>query len=180
MNTEKIVLGMGCFWGVEKRMRSLNGVIDAECGYANGTLEETDYEQVLQLEKLIKIGASELRNHAEVVLVTFDTEKTSLEEILIGFWENHDPTQGNRQGNDIGTNYRSGIYTFSDEQQAIAQQTKSVFQKALTAAKYGTITTEIEPLSTYSRAEEYHQKYLFKHPNGYCGLGGIGVSYPRS
>lgn len=177
--TDSIVLGMGCFWGAEKRMAELPGVLDVESGYANGDIAG-DYQAVLALEAAIKRGQSTVRNHAEVVKVSFDPQKVALEQVLARFWESHDPTQGNRQGNDIGTNYRSAIYTHNGAQLAIAQKTRDVYQAALKAAGRGTITTEIAPLKKYYKAEEYHQDYLKKNPNGYCGLGGTGVKYPGS
>ncbi len=176
-NAETIVLGMGCFWGAEKRMSELPGVIDVESGYANGEIEGR-YEAILAHERALRFGMTKKRNHAEVVKVTFDPAKVSLETVLARFWENHDPTQGDRQGNDIGSNYRSAIYTTNDAQLAVAKKTRDVYQAALQAAGRGTITTEIAPLKTYFRAEEYHQDYLKKNPNGYCGLGGTGVKYP--
>jgi peptide methionine sulfoxide reductase msrA/msrB len=127
----------------------------------------------------LRLGLSSKRNHAEVVKVSFDTSKTDLTAVLIGFWENHDPTQGDRQGNDVGTNYRSAIYTHDERQLAVARQTQTVYQKVLDQAGYGEITTEIAPLKSYFTAEAYHQDYLVKNPQGYCGLGGIGVKYPR-
>ncbi|MCL2523784.1 MAG: peptide-methionine (S)-S-oxide reductase MsrA [Betaproteobacteria bacterium] len=174
---DSIVLGMGCFWGAEKRMEAIPGVLDVESGYANGEVAG-DYETVLAHERLLRQGKSTRRNHAEVVKVRFDTGRVSLEQVLAQFWENHDPTQGDRQGNDIGSNYRSAIYTHSDAQQAIALRTRDVYQQALSARKLGRITSEIAPLKVYFRAEEYHQDYLVKHPAGYCGLGGTGVKYP--
>lgn len=175
--TDSIVLGMGCFWGAERRMAAIPGVLDVESGYANGEIEGS-YEAVLAQEKMLQWGKSTRRNHAEVVKVTFDPAKVDLEKVLIQFWENHNPTQGNRQGNDVGTNYRSAVYTNSDAQQAIALKTRNVYQGALKAAGHGTITTEIAPLEKYFTAEEYHQDYLVKNPNGYCGLGGTNVKYP--
>ncbi len=171
--TESIVLGMGCFWGAEKRMAELPGVIDVVSGYAGGNYAEPTYRAVLRNE-----GKAGIRNHAEVVQVTYDPAVTSLEQILVGFWENHDPTQGDRQGNDRGTNYRSAIYYGTEAQQRIALMTRDTYQNALTAAGYGAITTEIAPLTTFYPAEDYHQDYLTKHPNGYCGLGGTGVPFP--
>ncbi|MDR0775145.1 MAG: peptide-methionine (S)-S-oxide reductase MsrA [Azonexus sp.] len=176
-NVESIVLGMGCFWGAEKRMAAIPGVLDVESGYANGEVPGT-YEAVLAHERLVQQGKTTLRNHAEVIKVSFDPDKVDLEQVLIQFWENHDPTQGNRQGNDIGSNYRSAIYTSSDAQLAIAHKTRDVYQGALSAQKHDRITTEIVPLKTYFRAEEYHQDYLAKNPDGYCGLGGTGIKYP--
>jgi peptide methionine sulfoxide reductase msrA/msrB len=172
-NAESIVLGMGCFWGAEKRMTALPGVLDAVSGYAGGDYPNPTYERMLANESRVDI-----RNHAEVVEVTFDPDKTSVEQILISFWESHNPTQGNRQGNDVGSNYRSAIYYTSEVQHKIAQMTQQSYQKALTKAGHGAITTEIAPLETFYPAEEYHQDYLKKNPRGYCGLGGIGVKFP--
>jgi peptide methionine sulfoxide reductase msrA/msrB len=174
---DAVVLGMGCFWGAERRMGALPGVIDVESGYANGEVPGT-YSDVLNTERARKLGLSEARNHAEVVKVVFDTRATTLAAVLAGFWENHDPTQGDRQGNDIGSNYRSAIYTHGDVQLRIAQATKTAFQTALAAGGYGAITTEIQPLTRYIAAEDYHQDYLVKNPDGYCGLGGTGVKFP--
>jgi len=176
---ESIVLGMGCFWGAEKRMAAIPGVLDVESGYANGEVPGT-YEAVVAHERLLRRGQTTLRNHAEAVKVSFDPAKVSLEQVLIAFWENHDPTQGDRQGNDIGSNYRSAIYTTSDAQLAVARKTRDVYQGALSARERGRITTEIAPLKVWFRAEEYHQDYLVKNPNGYCGLGGAGVKYPTA
>jgi peptide methionine sulfoxide reductase msrA/msrB len=175
--TDSIVLGMGCFWGAEKRMAAIPGVLDVESGYANGEIAGT-YDAVLAHERLLQWGKSTRRNHAEVVKVSFDPARVDVEHVLIQFWENHNPTQGNRQGNDVGSNYRSAVYTHSAAQQAIALKTRDTYQAALTAAGQGTITTEIAPLESYFTAEEYHQDYLVKNPNGYCGLGGTGVRYP--
>lgn len=176
-NAESIVLGMGCFWGAEKRMAALPGVLDVESGYANGEIPAT-YEAILAHEKALRAGKASQRNHAEVVRVTFDPAVVDLEKVLIQFWENHDPTQGDRQGNDVGSNYRSAIYTHGEAQQAVALRTRSIYQQALSARGYGAITTEIAPLQNYQAAEAYHQDYLQKNPNGYCGLGGTGVKYP--
>ncbi|MEJ2426267.1 MAG: peptide-methionine (S)-S-oxide reductase MsrA [Candidatus Thiodiazotropha sp.] len=178
-NLDTIVLGMGCFWGAEKRMASQPGVVDVQSGYANGDVDPS-YRAIKAQESLRRLGLSDKRNYAEVVKVTFDKHKTDLEQILASFWENHDPTQGDRQGNDVGSNYRSAIYTHSPEQLATAEASRERFQKALTEGGYGKITTEIGPLDNYHPAEEYHQNYLEKHPNGYCGLGGTGVRYPGS
>jgi peptide methionine sulfoxide reductase msrA/msrB len=178
-NRESIVLGMGCFWGAEKRMGELPGVTNVESGYANGDIPG-NYEAVLAHERLVKLGKTTQRNHAEVVKVTFDPAKVGLEQVLARFWESHDPTQGDRQGNDVGTNYRSAIYTNSDAQLATAKKTRDAYQAALTQAGRKAITTEIASLAKYFKAEEYHQDYLKKNPNGYCGLGGTGVKYPGS
>lgn len=174
---ETIVLGMGCFWGAEKRMSEVPGVIDVESGYANGEIEGR-YEAILAHEALLRQGKTSRRNHVEVVKVTFDPALTDLETVLGKFWESHDPTQGDRQGNDIGSNYRSAIYTTGDAQRASALKTRDAYQEALGKAGFGKITTEIAPLLYYHRAEEYHQDYLRKNPDGYCGLGGAGVGYP--
>ncbi|MHB1084906.1 MAG: peptide-methionine (S)-S-oxide reductase MsrA [Thiobacillus sp.] len=176
---DTIVLGMGCFWGAEKRMSEVPGVVDVESGYANGDIEGS-YQAVLAQERALRSGKTSQRNHAEVIKVTFDPAKTTLETVLIKFWESHDPTQGNRQGNDVGTNYRSAIYTHAPAQLEVAQKTRATYQQALTKAGLGTITTDIAPLKNYFPAEEYHQDYLKKNPNGYCGLGGTGVNYPGS
>lgn len=176
--TDYIVLGMGCFWGAEKRMSQIPGVIDVESGYAGGDKARVGYRDVLNDEQAIAHGALKVRNHAEVIKVTFNPDRVGLKTILIKFWENHDPTQGDRQGNDVGSNYRSVIYYHSDEQKAVALETRDVYQAALTQAGRGVITTEIAPLRNYNTAEEYHQDYLNKNPNGYCGLGGTGVAYP--
>jgi peptide methionine sulfoxide reductase msrA/msrB len=176
---DSIVLGMGCFWGAEKRMSELPGVVDVESGYANGDIEGS-YQAILAHEHAVRIGRTSQRNHAEVVKVTYDPAQTTLEAVLIKFWESHDPTQGDRQGNDVGSNYRSAIYTHSRAQEEIALKTRAAYQQALTRAGYGAITTEIAPLKSYYRAEEYHQDYLVKNPDGYCGLGGTRVKYPGS
>ena len=178
-SVDSIVLGMGCFWGAERRMAAIPGVLDVESGYANGEIAG-NYDAVLAHERLVQQGKTAQRNHAEVVKVSFDPGKVDLEKILIHFWENHNPTQGDRQGNDVGTNYRSAIYTHDAAQQAVAVKTRDVYQTALTAQKLGPITTEIAPLQTYHSAEDYHQDYLVKNPNGYCGLGGTGVKYPSA
>jgi peptide methionine sulfoxide reductase msrA/msrB len=176
---DSIVLGMGCFWGAEKRMSAIPGVLDVESGYANGEVAGT-YQSILGHEQVLRAGKSTRRNHAEVVKVSFDTSKVDLEKVLITFWESHNPTQGDRQGNDVGSNYRSAIYTHDDAQLAVALRTRDAYQGALKARKFGAITTEIAPLKAYFAAEEYHQDYLVKNPNGYCGLGGTGVKYPTA
>jgi peptide methionine sulfoxide reductase msrA/msrB len=170
---ESIVLGMGCFWGAEKRMTALPGVVDVVSGYAGGDYSDPTYRQVITAEHY-----PDVINHAEVVRVTFDPMVTSVEQVLAGFWENHNPTQGDRQGNDIGSNYRSAIFYNSEAQRNAALLTRDIYQKALTAAGLGDITTEIAPLRTFYPAEEYHQDYLVKHPKGYCGLGGTQVRFP--
>ena len=162
------VFGMGCFWGAERKFWQAEGVYSTAVGYAGGEIEHPTYREV----------CSGYTNHAEVVLVVFDPNVISFEQLLKIFWENHDPTQGNRQGNDIGTQYRSTIYFVNDEQKQLAEKTRDVYQSQLTAAGYRTITTEIAPLQTFYYAEDYHQQYLGKNPNGYCGMGGTGVSCP--
>jgi peptide-methionine (S)-S-oxide reductase len=162
------VFGMGCFWGAERRFWETPGVWTTAVGYAGGTTAEAGYQQVCSGET----------GHAEVVLVVFDPDQVSYEELLTIFWENHDPTQGNRQGNDVGTQYRSVIMALTDEQAAAAEASKSVYQAQLTQSGYGPITTEILPFDKLWYAEEYHQQYLARNPNGYCGLGGTGVSCP--
>jgi len=163
---DTLVVGMGCFWGAERKFWQADGVYSTSVGYAGGYTENPTYEET----------CSGLTGHTEVVLVAFDTARTSLDAMLRVFWENHDPTQGNRQGNDVGTQYRSAIYFAGDAQRAAAEASRATFQAALTKAGYGDITTEIAPLRDYFYAEEYHQQYLGKNPNGYCGLGGTGVS----
>jgi peptide methionine sulfoxide reductase msrA/msrB len=180
IKTDYIVLGMGCFWGAEKRMSEIPGVLDVESGYAGGDLPGVGYQQILNHERLLLAGRTTARNHAEVIKVTFDPAQVPLQTVLAKFWENHNPTQGDRQGNDIGSNYRSAIYYHDESQKALALSTQNAYQQALSAAEYGKITTEILPLKNYITAEEYHQDYLQKNPNGYCGLGGTGVKYPAS
>ena len=165
---EALVVGMGCFWGAERKFWQAPGVYSTSVGYAGGATPHPSYEQV----------CSGRTGHTEVVMVVFDTAATSLDAMLRVFWENHNPTQGNRQGNDIGTQYRSAIYFSNDAQRAAAEASRELFQRELTAAGYGAITTEIAPLGEYFYAEEYHQQYLGKNPNGYCGMGGTGVSCP--
>ena len=167
---ETLVVGMGCFWGAERKFWQAPGVYSTAVGYAGGYTENPTYEEV----------CSGRTGHTEVVMVVFDTAATSLDAMLRVFWENHNPTQGNRQGNDIGTQYRSAIYFLNDAQRAAAEASRELFQRELTAAGYGAITTEIAPLDEYFYAEEYHQQYLGKNPNGYCGMGGTGVSCPVS
>lgn len=176
---DSIVLGMGCFWGAEKGMSEIPGVVDVESGYSNGDIEGS-YKAVLAHERAVRAGKTGKRNHAEVVKVTYDPAQTNLETVLIKFWESHDPTQGDRQGNDVGSNYRSAIYTHSPAQQEVALKTRAAYQQALSQGGFGNITTEIAPLKNYHSAEDYHQDYLVKNPNGYCGLGGTGVKFPGS
>jgi peptide-methionine (S)-S-oxide reductase len=165
---EQAVFAMGCFWGVERRFWQLDGVWTTAVGYAGGSTPDPDY-------KLVCAGST---GHAEVVLVVFDPAVISYEQLLSIFWENHDPTQGMRQGNDIGTQYRSGIYTLSDGQDAAARQSLPEYQAELHKAGFGDITTEIKALDKFWYAEDYHQQYLAKNPDGYCGVGGTGVSCP--
>ena len=165
---ESLVVGMGCFWGAERKFWQTPGVVTTSVGYAGGHTTNPTYTEV----------CSGRTGHTEVVMVVFDSRRTTLDNMLRVFWENHDPTQGNRQGNDIGTQYRSAIYFTNDAQRVAAKASRDVFQKELTAAGYGPITTEIAPLGEYFYAEDYHQQYLGKNPNGYCGIGGTGVSCP--
>jgi peptide-methionine (S)-S-oxide reductase len=165
---QQIVVGMGCFWGAERVFWQADGVWTTAVGYAGGFTPNPSYEEV----------CSARTGHTEAVLVVFDPSVTSYDEMLRLFWENHDPTQGMRQGNDVGTQYRSAIYVGSDAEREAAEQSRKVFSERLGAAGYGEITTEIAPLSEFYYAEDYHQQYLAKNPNGYCGLGGTGVSCP--
>ncbi len=173
-NAQSIVLGMGCFWGAEKRMSTLPGVVDVVSGYAGGNYANPSYREVIYSEYKASV-----KNHAEVVKIVFDPAIISVERVLIGFWQSHNPTQGDRQGNDRGSQYRSAIYFNSKTDGDAARRTRDVYQRALNAAGYGPITTEIAPLDKFYTAEEYHQDYLVKNPNGYCGLGGTGVRYPQ-
>ena len=165
---EQVVFGMGCFWGAERKFWTADGVYTTAVGYAGGATPNPTYEEV----------CSGRTGHAEVVLVVFDPKVTSIDEMLRVFWENHDPTQGMRQGNDVGTQYRSAVYTFDTAQASAVEASRAMFADSLHAANYGDITTEIAPAPTFYYAEDYHQQYLAKNPNGYCGLGGTGVSCP--
>ena len=165
---EQIVVGMGCFWGAERVFWQAEGVYTTAVGYAGGFTPNPTYEEV----------CSAGTGHAEVVLAVFDPSVTSYDAMLRLFWENHDPTQGMRQGNDIGTQYRSGIYWQTEAQRDAALASRETFQKELSAAGYGEISTEIEKAGPFYYAEDCHQQYLAKNPNGYCGLGGTGVSCP--
>ena len=165
---EQALLGMGCFWGVERIFWRQPGVFTTAAGYSGGHTPHPGYREV----------CSGRTGHNEVVLVVFDPGQISYGALLKLFWEGHDPTQGMRQGNDMGAQYRSGIYTFGAEQQAQAQASRQYFQQALSAAGYPEITTEIIAATEFYYAEEYHQQYLAKNPGGYCGLGGAGVGYP--
>ncbi|MGD9844720.1 MAG: peptide-methionine (S)-S-oxide reductase MsrA [Variibacter sp.] len=163
------MFGLGCFWGAERKFWELgDGIWVTAAGYAGGVTPNPTYEEV----------CSGRTGHNETVLVVFDPTKITYEKLLKTFWESHDPTQGMRQGNDIGTQYRSGIYTFSPEQRAAAEASKAAFAKALAKQRYGAITTEILDAPPFYFAEDYHQQYLLKNPMGYCGLGGTGVSCP--
>jgi len=165
---EQAVFGLGCFWGAERRFWQTDGVFSTAAGYAEGITPNPTYEEV----------CSGLTGHTEVVLVVFDPAVVSYEQLLGVFWESHDPTQGMRQGNDVGTQYRSAIYVCSEAQQRSAEGSLRAYQGELEKAGYGTITTEIGPLDRFYYAEDYHQQYLAKNPNGYCGIGGTGVSCP--
>ncbi len=162
---EQAVFGLGCFWGAERRFWETPGVFSTAVGYAGGITPNPTYEEV----------CSGLTGHAEAVLVVFDPARVGYPDLLKVFWESHDPTQGMRQGNDVGTQYRSVVFTLSDEQQALAERSRDRYQEALTAAGYGPITTEIAPAGEFYYAESFHQQYLAKVPGGYCGLGGTGV-----
>jgi peptide-methionine (S)-S-oxide reductase len=165
---QQIVVAMGCFWGAERVFWQADGVWTTAVGYTGGFTPNPSYEEV----------CSARTGHTEAVLVVFDPSVTSYDEMLRLFWENHDPTQGMRQGNDVGTQYRSAIYVGSDAEREAAERSREVFSESLRAAGHGEITTEIAPLSDFYYAEDYHQQYLAKNPNGYCGLGGTGVTCP--
>ena len=162
------VVGMGCFWGAERKFWTVPGVHSTAVGYAGGYTPNCTYEEV----------CSGRTGHTEVVLVVFDPARISYQQVLQVFWENHDPTQGMRQGNDIGTQYRSAVYTTDPSQVSVVEATRAMFGERLAAAGYGPITTEVAPLDVFYYAEPYHQQYLAKNPNGYCGIGGTGVSCP--
>jgi len=165
---EMAMFGLGCFWGAERKFWQLDGVYTTAVGYAAGHTPNPTYHEV----------CSGMTGHAEVVLVVFDPQVISYEQLLKVFWESHDPTQGMRQGNDVGSQYRSGIYVYSEEQRKLAEASRDAYQQALTKAGYGNITTEILAAPEFYYAEAYHQQYLAKNPNGYCGLGGTNVSCP--
>jgi peptide-methionine (S)-S-oxide reductase len=167
---QRALFGMGCFWGADRKFWKLNGVYTTAVGYAAGSTPNPSYREV----------CSGMTGHAEVVLVVFDPAVISYDDLLRVFWENHDPTQGMRQGNDVGTQYRSGIYFFDEDQRRAAEASRDSYQRQLTKAGYGEITTEILPAPELFYAEEYHQQYLAKNPGGYCGLGGTGVSCPTA
>jgi peptide-methionine (S)-S-oxide reductase len=165
---EMIMVAMGCFWGAERKFWEAPGVISTSVGYVAGHTPNPTYEEV----------CSGLTGHTEAVRAVFDPSRTTYEAMLRIFWESHDPTQGMRQGNDAGTQYRSGLYYYDESQKSAAELSRDAFQKELDAAGYGGITTELAPAPEYYFAEDYHQQYLAKNPNGYCGLGGTGVSCP--
>ena len=165
---EMALFGLGCFWGAERKFWQVPGVIVTAVGYARGLTPNPTYEEV----------CSGMTGHNEAVFVVYDPKHVSYEELLKLFWESHNPTQGMRQGNDVGTQYRSAVYYASDAQKAAIEASRDRFQESLTAAGYGEITTEIAPAGPFYYAEAYHQQYLDKHPGGYCGLGGTGVSCP--
>ena len=165
---EQAVFGMGCFWGAEKLFWNIPGVYSTVVGYAGGETRNPTYEEV----------CSGFTNHTEAVLVVYDPKKVSYASLLKAFWEGHDPTQGMRQGNDSGTQYRSAIYAYGEQQLKAALSSKEIFEKELLKARRGNITTEIRAAPEFYYAEDYHQQYLGKNPNGYCGLGGTGVSCP--
>jgi peptide-methionine (S)-S-oxide reductase len=165
---QRALFGMGCFWGAERKFWQLDGVYSTAVGYAAGHTPNPTYREV----------CSGMTGHAEVVFVVFDPKKISYDDLLKVFWESHDPTQGMRQGNDVGTQYRSGIYCYDEDQRRSAERSRETYQQRLTDAGFGLITTEILPAREFYYAEEYHQQYLAKNPGGYCGLGGTGVSCP--
>jgi peptide-methionine (S)-S-oxide reductase len=166
--TERAIFGLGCFWGAERKFWQMDGIYVTAAGYAGGLTPNPTYEEV----------CSGRTGHNEVVLVVYDPKKVSYEALLKTFWESHDPTQGMRQGNDVGSQYRSGIYVTSPEQRQAAEASKAAYQKVLSANGYGPITTEIVDAPEFYFAEAYHQQYLAKVPHGYCGLGGTGLSCP--
>jgi peptide-methionine (S)-S-oxide reductase len=166
--TQQAIFGMGCFWGAERKFWELPGVYTTAVGYAGGFTPNPTYREV----------CSGMTGHAEVVLVAYDPAKLSYEALLRTFWENHNPTQGMRQGNDVGTQYRSAIYATTPEQRRAAETSQEAFQRELGKEGYGWITTEIADAPPFFYAEDYHQQYLAKNPGGYCGLGGTGVSCP--
>jgi peptide-methionine (S)-S-oxide reductase len=164
----RALFAMGCFWGAERKFWQTPGVVTTAVGYAGGYTRNPTYEEV----------CSGQTGHAEAVLVVYDPTQVSYEELLRIFWENHDPTQGMRQGNDIGTQYRSAIFCFDEEQRRVARQSLEAYQQRLSEAGYSKISTEVLPAPEFYYAEDYHQQYLAKNPGGYCGLGGTGVSCP--
>jgi peptide-methionine (S)-S-oxide reductase len=167
---ETAMFGMGCFWGAERKFWQTSGVYATAVGYAAGITPNPTYQEV----------CSGMTGHNEVVRVVFDPKVVNYETLLKVFWESHNPTQGMRQGNDVGTQYRSGIYVYSQEQKKLAEASLAIYQEALKAAKFGNITTEIIDAPEFYYAEDYHQQYLAKNPGGYCGLGGTSVKYPEN
>ena len=165
---ELATFGMGCFWGAERRFWTRPGVVSTAVGYAGGSTPNPSYQEV----------CSGRTGHAEVVRVAYDPRRIPYEELLRLFWEGHDPTQGMRQGNDVGTQYRSALYTYSDAQRQAAERSRAAYERTLASAGLGPITTEIRPAPEFYYAEDYHQQYLAKNPDGYCGLGGTGVTSP--
>ncbi len=168
VGAELALLGLGCFWGAERKFWQVPGVVSTSVGYAGGSTPNPSYEEV----------CSGRTGHTEVVRVAFDPRRVAYSELLRVFWEAHDPTQGMRQGNDVGTQYRSAIYTYGDEQARAAAAARGAYEPALAAAGHGAITTEIAPAPEFYYAEDYHQQYLAKNPGGYCGIGGTGVACP--
>jgi peptide-methionine (S)-S-oxide reductase len=166
---ETAMFALGCFWGAEKKFWEVPGVYTTAVGYAAGVTPNPTYREV----------CSGQTGHAEAVLVVFDPKRVTYDDLLTVFWESHDPTEGMRQGNDVGTQYRSGVYYYNDAQRAAAERSRDEYERALSKAGYGPITTEIVAAPEFYYAEDYHQQYLSKNPNGYCGLGGTGVSCPR-
>lgn len=166
--TEQAIFGLGCFWGAERKFWNLEGVYTTAVGYSAGYTPNPTYKEV----------CTGMTGHNEVVLVVYQPDRVSYNQLLAMFWESHNPTQGMRQGNDIGTQYRSGIYTFSDRQMEFAQESKAIYQAELGKKGLGMITTEILPATDFYYAEEYHQQYLAKNPGGYCGLGGTSIPFP--
>ena len=165
---QQAIFGMGCFWGAERKFWQTKGVYTTAVGYAAGVTPNPTYREV----------CTGMTGHNEVVLVVFDPAEVAYADLLKVFWENHDPTQGMQQGNDVGTQYRSGIYYFDDNQRRSADASRDAYQKQLAASRFGPITTELLPAPEFYYAEDYHQQYLAKNPGGYCGLGGTGVSCP--
>ncbi len=168
--TALALFGMGCFWGAERKFWEMPGVYSTAVGYAGGFTPNPTYEEV----------CSGLTGHAEVVRVVFDPEKVAYEDLLRAFWETHDPTQGMRQGNDVGTQYRSAIYWYGEAQRRAAEASQRAYQEVLTSARFGSITTEISEAPEFYYAEDYHQQYLAKNPSGYCGIGGTGLRCPTA
>lgn len=168
-NMKQAMFGLGCFWGAERKFWQAPGVFTTAVGYAGGLTPNPTYQEV----------CTGYTGHNEVVLVVYDPQQSSYLQLLKVFWESHDPTQGMRQGNDIGTQYRSGIYVFDESQRKSAENSKECFQQVLLASGHAAITTEILPAPQFYYAEEYHQQYLAKNPGGYCGLGGVGIAYPE-